>query len=279
MSLTRRQTIRHVQRTVRNSVATAGLVIFMAVLVSVQNDSLWHASFFTGYTLFCAILFLAAYKLRKRLTTLPLGQAKTWLQLHVYVGISTFFMFGLHTGFRIPTGWLESILALLFLLVSSSGMFGLYLCRAIPKRQSAVAQEFVYERTAAMRHSIARRAKDLALQSAEATNILARLYLTKLVYFFERPRSLWYFAWPTGHQRRALQHEVANLERYLNQDQRLIAQQIATLIQDKDDIDFHWTMQGRLKLWPMVHVGLTYSLLLVTLVHVVLAHAFFGGWR
>jgi hypothetical protein len=50
-----------------------------------------------------------------------------------------------------------------------------------------------------------------------------------------------------------------------------------SLVRRKDDLDFHDARQKILKLWLFGHIGLTYALVLLALVHGLLAHAFGGG--
>jgi len=51
------------------------------------------------------------------------------------------------------------------------------------------------------------------------------------------------------------------------------------LVRQKDGLDYHYALQLVLKGWLFTHIPLTYSLLLLTLVHVVLVFAFSGGAR
>ena len=55
--------------------------------------------------------------------------------------------------------------------------------------------------------------------------------------------------------------------------------EIATLVRQKDGLDYHYSLQLILKLWLFVHIPLTYSLLLWTLAHIVLVFAYSGGAR
>jgi hypothetical protein len=48
-------------------------------------------------------------------------------------------------------------------------------------------------------------------------------------------------------------------------------------VRQKDGLDYHHALQLTLKLWLFVHIPLTYSLLIFSLVHLVLVYAFAGG--
>ena len=73
--------------------------------------------------------------------------------------------------------------------------------------------------------------------------------------------------------------ELKGLDRYLEKDQRSVNQQLTKFVHQKDDLDYHYAIQGRLKLWLFVHIGLTYGLLAAAVMHGIMAHAFGGGLR
>lgn len=70
--------------------------------------------------------------------------------------------------------------------------------------------------------------------------------------------------------------EIEELDRFLAIDQRTVSRGLTELVKRKDDLDYHQAVQGRLKIWLFVHIGLTYSLLAVSFLHMVLVHAFTG---
>src|SRR4030095_12488940 len=74
----------------------------------------------SGWTLFFLVLALTAYNARKKLPFLPMATSGGWLRFHAFAGLFTVVVFGAHTGFRRPTGWVETVLATLYLLVTLS---------------------------------------------------------------------------------------------------------------------------------------------------------------
>lgn len=259
------------------ALTTVGLGV-LAVIVAAQNQTLARSSFTTGYLLLGCLFFLAAFNLRKKLPFLPmLGSAAFWMQLHIYVGLSTFVIFGLHLAWHLPNGMFESFLAILYLTVAGSGVYGLYATRVLPKRLTAMPEEVIFERIPWLRKEIAQQAKEIVLGTSESTEVLARFYANRLVRYFERPRNLAYLVNPTGRVRRQLVAEIEELDRFLALEQRQASRGLTELVKRKDDLDYHHALQGRMKIWLFVHVGLTYSLLVVSLLHMVLVHAFSGG--
>ncbi len=267
-------------RWLRNSTLAAMTVVVLSAVVYSQNQSLVRSSFTTGYLLLGCIVFLAAFHVRKKLTFLPvLGSAALWMQVHIYVGLATFAIFGMHLAWHVPNGKFESLLAGLYLVVASSGVYGLYATRILPRRLTAIPDEIIFEQIPGVRLQIVDQAKQLVQSAGASREVLTRFYANRLAKYFERPRSLVYLANPNGRVRRTLIAEIEELDRYLGEDQRTASRGLAELVKRKDDLDYQHAIQGRLKTWLFIHIGLTYSLLAVSFLHLVLVHAFHGGLR
>ena len=266
------------ERRVVFAVTAIGMTIFIALWIWLRNANLQHGSFTTGYVLLGSLFFLAMLGMRKRLSFIPsIGSASFWMQLHIYVGLVSFAVFAFHIGLRIPDGGLEVFLAVLYLLVAFSGFYGLYVTRVVPRKLNAINEEVIFERIPLLRNQIANSAREMVLDACATSEVLAKFYARRLAAFLEQPRSLAYAINPSGRTRRKLISEIEELDRFLVEDQRSVSRRLAILIRKKDDLDFHHAMQGRLKVWLFVHIGMTYSLLIVSIVHGVLAHAFSGG--
>lgn len=246
-----------------------------------RQQRLTDVNFFTGYILLGIVLFLVAFHWRKKLTPLPLGSASLWLQLHIYAGLFSSVVSLSHVGWHWPTGWLNSLLFLLYLSVFSSGVFGLYITRTYPRRLTHASEQFVFERIPARRHQLQQSARELVLQAVgtHGTITLADFYQQHLGNYFERSRSLIFFVRPSTMVKRKLMADLVSIQRYLSDDERRACDQLFHLIRKKDDLDYHFALQLMLKLWLFVHLALSYSLLLVLAVHVLVVHAFHGGWQ
>ncbi len=66
-------------------------------------------------------------------------------------------------------------------------------------------------------------------------------------------------------------------DRYLNDKEREILDQITELVEAKYNLDYRYALQSVLKRWLFLHIPLTYGLLIVSVLHAILANAFFGG--
>ncbi len=281
-SPSQRETVRPLRRQ-RHALALVLTVIAAAgtwLAVALQEASLWQSGYSTGWVLLGCLFFLAAYNLRKKIPCLPLaGTSRWWMQLHIYVALFSIAVFAMHIGWAMPDGGFEQLLAGLYVLVAGSGVYGLYATRTVPRRLTATGYEVIFEQIPGRRRHLARQARTLVLDTVAGTDVLARHYVNQLVHFMERPRSLAYNASPSLRRSRLLVEEIHQLDRYLTGAQRQASRDLAALVREKEDLDYHWALQGRLKLWLFLHIGLTYGLLVCAVLHGILAHSFAGGLR
>ena len=266
------------RRRVRNVALTVLVVALLYGVVVWMERSLLHSSFFTGYVLIGSLFLLAAFGMRKRIPMIAgIGTASFWMQMHIYVGLGSFALFAMHVGLRIPDGMFESTLAVLYFVVFFSGLYGIWATRTIPRKLTSVGEGVIFERIPMFKRNLARRAHTVVMESCESTPVLARFYANRLSKFFECRRGLAYMLVPSGRTRRQLIAEIEELDRFLAQKDRHISRELAIMVRKKDDLDYHSAMQGRLKMWLFVHIAITYSLLIFSVVHGILAHAYGGG--
>ena len=268
-----------VKRRILNASLLLLVLAGVGYYVRLRGESLGSSAFSTGYLLLGALFFLALYNVRKKLPFLPLGSSAAWLQLHIYVGVGTIGVFALHARTAWPSGWLDACLGGVYFLTVGSGLAGLYLTRTIPAQLARVSEEVIYERIPAFRRQVHRQADDVVLESVSASGAttLADFYTARLYGFFALSRGWQYLLRPTSAMRRALMSEMQDLKRYLSEQEQAGCERLFTLVRRKDDLDFHDARQKVLKLWLFAHIGLTYALLLLAVMHGLLAHAFNGG--
>jgi hypothetical protein len=243
-----------------------------------QSNTLRDPAFLTGYLLAGSTLFLTLFNFRKKVLSLPLGSAALWLQLHIHVGMVTIAVFLIHTEFRLPTGKLESILYVAFTLTSLSGLWGWYLSLSAPMKLSKLRQEIIFERIPVLRAEVAQEAHQIvrSLASDPRADALPDLYARRLAQYFLNRRGWAYRLWPNSRLRNELRAELSALARYCPENQLGSHQELARLIDRKDDLDFHAAHQGWLKGWLFVHIGFTYVLIVLATLHSLLAHNFSG---
>jgi hypothetical protein len=266
-------------RRVRNASASVLALTAVWLFAQAQERHLTSSSYSTGYLMLAAVAFLALYNIRKKLPFLPLGSSTSWLQWHLYVGMGSIGVFAMHVGAHWPHGILDASLAAVYVLTVTSGLVGLYFTRTIPVQLARVGGEVIFEQIPIFQRQVRRQAGDVVLESVSASGAttLADFYTSRLYGFFHRPRRALYLFRPTTSLRRTLMHEMQDLRRYLSDQEQTACERLFALLRRKDDLDFHEARQRLLKVWLFVHIGLTYALVMLALLHGLLAHAFSGG--
>ncbi|HEY1662581.1 MAG TPA: hypothetical protein VGI03_09200 [Verrucomicrobiae bacterium] len=234
-------------------------------------------AFLTGWVLLAAILALVFYNARKKLPFLPLGNSETWLQIHIYLGFFTVLLFLIHLNFCLPHGWFEITLAWLFALVSISGMAGLLISRALPRRLATRGGEVIFEKIPGLRHALKVEAEKLSLGAEARSPVIAEFYARRLAGFFAGPKNSWLHLFESRRPLNALLAELEDLRRTGSDAERATLEKIAAQVRQKDGLDYHRALQLTLKLWLFVHIPLTYGLLIFTVLHIVLVFGYSGG--
>ncbi len=270
---------RFTRRRIRSSAIALAVMAALVAWHRWIDASLGRTAFQTGYVMLATVLFLAAYNLRKKLPGLPLGNSCSWLQLHLYVGLSSLVLFGLHVSWRWPNGYFESVLAVTYLLTFGSGVWGLYLTRTIPRQLARASEQIIFERIPRLRHEVLERSRAAVLAGVDASGgtTLADFYADRVDNYLAAPRGVGYFLRPSSGVRRRVMAELTDLRRFLTEAEEAASEKLFALIRKKDDLDFHHARQGLLKAWLFVHIALSYALVLLGTLHGVLALAMRGG--
>jgi len=257
---------------------TAIALAAVATITWLRAGSLAHASYVTGSTLLGVVLLLVLLGARRRLPVLPLGSVSSWTQFHIYAGIFSLGVYVLHVPHLIGGGIFESGLSILFLFVSASGLYGIYASRTLPKRLTAVEGQHRFDRVGWHRHQIAEKGRELLeeLHEHSAVRVLGSFYTNYLSPFFESRPSLAYVLMPTGIRRRRLLSGLTELDRYLEDNGRATAGRFAALVRRRDDLDYQYALQLRLRLWLVIHCTLSIALVVGGILHAVMVWRFTG---
>jgi hypothetical protein len=264
---------------------TKNFIIFFVLAAGLSfyfykiSQTLTDITIITGWTLFALMVFLAAYNARKKLTFLPIGNSNTWLQFHIYAGLLTGILFLFHIGFKVPKGQLELSMTIMYLLVFVSGVIGLIITRAFPKRLSSRSEEYIFERIPLYRKILREKAEELAVDSINTTNssMIAEFYRDEIATFLGQPKNLIHHFWESRRPLLKILRKVDNLSRYMDETEKGYVNEMRELVIQKNDLDYTLCLQGCLKYWLFIHIPFTYSLMIFTILHVVLVYAFTGG--
>jgi len=250
-----------------------------ALWLNEKFNALPNYAYLTGWTLLAGMFVLTIYNVRKKLPFLPLGKSETWLQIHIYLGFFTALLFLIHLNFRAPHGWFEVVLAWLFVLVSGSGMVGLFFSRVLPRRLATRGGEVIFEKIPALRHALKTEAENLALGKDGKSLVIAEFYTKRLAAFFSGPKDFWKHLAESRREVSGLLAELEDLRRFADDAGREKIEKLSTLVRQKDGLDYHRALQLSLRLWLFVHIPLTYGLLIFTALHIILVFGFSGGAR
>ncbi|QDT10553.1 hypothetical protein [Planctomycetes bacterium K23_9] len=263
-------------RRVVSLIATACALLIVWACAWLQDARLGSASHFTGFTLLAALFLLIMLGMRRRLPVLPLGSMSSWTQVHLYTGIFSSGVFLMHVPAVIGGGTFEFALSLLFWVVSLSGFYGVYVSRTVPRRLTAVAGQHRFDQVSNTRHRIGQTAEAVLHETKDsaAGKVLEAFYDDYLQSFFAKPPSLAYVLVPTGNRRRRLLGDIKDLDRYLEPDSRETAGRFAALIRRRDDLDYQYALQFRLRAWIAVHATFSIVLTAAAIVHAVIAIRF-----
>ena len=235
---------------------------------------------YTGLLLLAIVLGLTLFNARKKLPFLPLIRAATWLQIHIYAGWLSLFIFLLHIHFRVPSGPLEITLAGVFCLVVFSGFFGLYISREMPPRMARSGEPLLYDRIPAFRLQIKQKVEEL-IRQAEAessSSTLGDFYVNRLRGFFTRIPNALSALGAADRGLHALLAELDALNRYLDEREKAITLELRDWIETKQNLDFQYASQRLLRLWLFVHIPSTYSLILLGIAHGIAASLYVRRW-
>lgn len=255
--------------------AITGLAI-LGVYTYLAELALERSEFITGYVLFAVMLALALFNARKKLAMVPLVRSAYWLAIHVVGGIAAVVLFFIHTGSIWPTGGYEQALALVFYLVSISGIVGYAVQRINPRRLVQTDLEIIFERIPAELAELREKAEAEIRACTEETgsDTLARHYMETLTWYFRRPRFFVNNAFGGDAGQHWLRNQYRTVNRYLNDAEREYLDRVNELAQTKAKIDVHYACQSTMKNWLLVHLPLAAALLGLMFWHVIVVNVY-----
>ena len=242
-----------------------GLLALLYWLEWVRELMLRRAGMVSGCFLAGCILFLLLYHTRKKIPVLPLGSSRSWLQLHLFTGCLSLVVFGMHIGFRWPSGLFEQLLALAFLVSGVSGIVGWIFSRQIPKQLRQGGLDMIYEDLPQLRRELARQTDMLVLAEGK-TEGLVDFYTCTLRDALHRSRPL-----PAGMESRL---DSFGLE--LDSQLQSSLEKLRETCRERRHLDRHARLQGLMKGWLFIHIPSSLLLLLFVPLHVGLV-LLYGG--
>jgi len=245
------------------------------------------------------MVFAGLLAARKKVPVWRVGSAQTWMKGHLWLGLLSFPLIVLHSGFRFG-GPLTAVLMWLFIIVIVSGVVGALLQHYLPRIMTAeVPFETVYEEiphvraqllaeadqriaafasppggnpapgAPASRPATAATAASIELET-DAIDRLVRFYQRDVRPFLENPK-------PATHRLA----DARQAETIFREARILLPAPLAAVLDDLESVceeerqlmkqeRLHHILHG----WLLVHVPLSFALLLLAAVHAVMTMYF-----
>ena len=235
--------------------------------------------YLSGWALLAVMLFLTFFNLRKKVPFLRMGSVGFWLQVHIYVGLISGALFFVHIGFSWPQGLLNQAIAVIFAIVFLSGVIGLWISRAFPKRLTDAGFETPFERMPQARNILREEAEALVLTGVDGQTspVIAGFYTDKLGLFFARHRNLKAHLWRLQSPQAAHRSQFDEIRRYAKKSELEMLGKLQELVESKHLLDYQYALQYTLRVWLFAHIPLSYSLLILSVAHIIVVYSFSGS--
>lgn len=238
-----------------------------------------HHAYLSGWVLFAAMLFLTFFNLRKRIPFLRFGSTSFWMQLHLYVGVFSGALFLVHIGWSWPAGIFHQLLAWCYVIVFVTGVLGLWISRTYPRLLTVAGYETPFERIPYARGHLREEAEALVLAGVDGQTslVIAGFYAEKLGMFFTRPCNGWAHLRQSRAPQAAHGSQFDEVRRYAKKGEGEMLDKLRDLVARKHMLDYQHSLQSALRLWLFAHIPLSYSLLIFSVLHLIIVHAFSGS--
>ena len=196
----------------------------------------------------------------------PLPGAMAWLQLHVYAGAFALVAALIHAGFRAPSGRLGWWLLALSFWTVGTGLLGVWLQKWIPAALAdGLRVEAIYERIPALVEQL-RGEADLLVQGA--SDVLERFYRNEVRAPLSAAQRSWAFLLDVrGGRERALE-PFRRVAQFVDGAEKQRVLDLMSIYTEKMELDAHYSLQGILRGWLVLHVPAAGLLLGLLAVHV-----------
>lgn len=271
--------------------AWGALIAIMSVglfwLVWIYANGLRDPRYLDGWLLAGGMSLQLMFHVAIKIASMAPKAAMRWKKFHIFLGYLLIPAFISHSNFSLPDTVFEWALWVGFVLVTLSGVFGIYLAWAL-KSKHGIDEHISYERIPARRAELAQNIHAAVTSTNQSPAAMALpappydawirdLYTAHLRDFFQGHRNF------TGHligSQRALKRltdEIDSLSRYVDTQSQEKLAAVRNLVVEKDQLDFAQVNLGLTRGWLFVHVPVTYGLIVLSVVHILVVYAFSSG--
>ena len=299
-----------IDRTHRKWFLASAIMLAIAVIIYVPYAMRGHVKGGSALGLaygiigFAFMLFAGLLGLRKKFPIWRIGRASSWMRGHLWLGLLSFPLILLHGGFYLG-GSLTRVLMWMFLIVFVSGIFGAVVQHYLPRiHTERLPMETIYEQIDRVRGQLAEEAaklvddscaalegdvtrastEQLAVAAAAGVNwdvtVASGLQAdegvaTELRQFYRR--DIHSYLEKSGSYRQPLadrsrsQAMFRQMRVLLPPNLHPAIDELENICEEKRELDQQNTMHKLLHGWLLVHVPLSYAVLLLGALHAVIA--------
>src|SRR5262245_4004553 len=270
----------------RTCLAMAAISGGLFWLVWIYGNGLRDPRYLDGWVLGGGMGLQLFFHVAIKTSSLTPKSAVRWRKIHIYVGYLLIAAFISHSDFSLPDTAFEWALWTGFVLVTLSGILGTYLAWSL-RAKHAIDERVSYDSIPIRRAELARdvyvvakadlAGATIALPATPYDAWIMDLYKNHLREFFQGQRN--FAAHLIGSRRplKRLTDEIDNLSPYVDKQGQKKLAAIKGLVVEKDWLDFAHVYLGLTRCWLLVHVPVTYTLIVLVVLHVVVVYAFSSG--
>ena len=299
-----------IDRTHRKWFLASAIMLAIAVIIYVPYAMRGHVKGGSALGLaygiigFAFMLFAGLLGLRKKFPIWRIGRASSWMRGHLWLGLLSFPLILLHGGFYFG-GSLTRVLMWMFLIVFVSGIFGAVVQHYLPRiHTERLPMETIYEQIDRVRGQLAEEAaklvddscaalegdvtrastEQLAVAAAAGVNWdvtvasglqadervatdLRQFYRRDIHSYLEKSGS---YRQPLADRSRS-QAMFRQMRVLLPPNLHPAIDELENICEEKRELDHQNTMHKLLHGWLLVHVPLSYAVLLLGALHAVIA--------
>ena len=268
-------------------VASVGLVaVATGLYIPYDNNAVYGATgnsitgLMFGIAGTMAMIFAGLLAARKRVVSKKIGSISWWLRGHLWIGMVSVPLILFHSGFRFG-GLLEQLTMWCFLTVIFSGIIGQILQHVTPRfMKTAAPQQAIFEQLEVAINSLKKEADAQVLsvydtlfvdvqddRAESADDFLRAFYLRHVRTFLQIDVD------PKSSLLNATQAEgiFATIREGIPRAMVPVAKELESICKERRQLisqnKLQWIMHG----WTLIHIPLSMSLLILTLVHVIMS--------
>jgi hypothetical protein len=256
-------------------------------VVGLYSSGLRDPRYLDGWVLTGIMAFQLYFHVARKAARLSPRSATRWRKIHILCGYLSIAAFLSHSDMSLPDTGFEWALWIGFVLVTISGILGTYLAWTTKARrwiEEGAGHERIQTRYAELARDVQAvvaetdpAALAIGLPVSPHDGWIRDLYAERLQHFFRSRRN--FTAHLIGSQRplRQLMDEIDSLSRYVDRPGQAKLSAIRDLVVKKDGLDSAAVHFALTRAWLFVHVPVTYSLVVLSVLHILVVYAYSSG--